>query len=344
MRLIAAAACLFCAPLMAGEIQATLTPTVETAAAPSREDAADDPAIWPHPVDPALSLLIGTNKKGGLMVMDMQGNLLDYLKGSTPNNVDIRENFPLDGAMVPLVVASDRTSNSLLAWRFDADTRKLIPVPVSGCAPKMEVYGVGMYHSPSTHKFYAFITSKPGRVEQWELRDGEHGIDAILARAFEFGGQNEGCVADDERGVVYVAEEVKAIWRLGAEPDSPFEPVAVDSVKPEGRLSADIEGLALCRDADGRSYLVASSQGESAFYVYDASDGNACLGRFEVGKGDGIDAVTGTDGIDVSCANVGPGFEDGVFVVQDDKNNGGNQNFKLVPWRQIRDALAANTK
>jgi hypothetical protein len=48
-----------------------------------------------------------------------------------------------------------------------------------------------------------------------------------------------------------------------------------------------------------------------------------------------IDAVTGSDGIEVSTANLGPAFPHGVFVTQDDSNDGLNQNFKLVPLEHI---------
>src|SRR5690606_16649840 len=35
-------------------------------------DAADDPAIWIHPQQPERSLVLGTNKKAGLQVYDLQ--------------------------------------------------------------------------------------------------------------------------------------------------------------------------------------------------------------------------------------------------------------------------------
>ena len=41
------------------------------------------------------------------------------------------------------------------------------------------------------------------------------------------------------------------------------------------------------------------------------------------------------DGIDATAASLGPAFPQGVFVAQDGKNEGGNQNFKLVPWQAI---------
>ena len=45
---------------------AAVTATVESVPTGSYGDAADDPAIWAHPTDPAQSLVIATDKKAGL--------------------------------------------------------------------------------------------------------------------------------------------------------------------------------------------------------------------------------------------------------------------------------------
>ena len=47
--------------------------TVETDPVPGGGDA-DDAAIWVHPTDPALSMIIGTDKESGLGVYDLSGN------------------------------------------------------------------------------------------------------------------------------------------------------------------------------------------------------------------------------------------------------------------------------
>ena len=57
----------------------TVTATVETEPVPHSGDSADDPAIWIHPTDPAQSMIIGTDKHGGLAVYDLAGAQLQYL-------------------------------------------------------------------------------------------------------------------------------------------------------------------------------------------------------------------------------------------------------------------------
>jgi 3-phytase len=96
-----------------------------------------------------------------------------------------------------------------------------------------------------------------------------------------------------------------------------------------------VEGLALVRGAAGSGYLIVSSQGNNSFAVYRRKAPHAFVTSFKVVNGNGIDGVTGTDGIDVATAPLGPLFPSGVFIAQDQTNDGGNQNFKLVPYEQL---------
>jgi hypothetical protein len=65
----------------------TVTPAakVATEPVPSGGDAADDPAIWVHPDDPARSLVLGTDKKGGLHAYSLDGRQRQLVSpGSRP--------------------------------------------------------------------------------------------------------------------------------------------------------------------------------------------------------------------------------------------------------------------
>lgn len=314
--------------------------TVETDAVPSAEDAADDPCVWVHPENPALSIIIGTDKKGGLAVYDLAGRQLQYLPGARPNNVDVRYGFPLGGRQVDLVTAGNRADNTLMVFAVDPESRRLESVADGALKTGIAVYGSCMYRSAVSGKFYVILNSELGEVEQWELFDnGKGAVSARQVRRFEVGSQTEGCVADDERGRLYIGEEGKGIWAYGAEPDAGEGRMAVDTTDADGHLVADVEGLAIYHAADGRGYLIASSQGNSTFAVYRREGDNEYLGSFTIVPGPAIDGVTGTDGIEVTSASLGDAFPEGVFIAQDDANDDGPQNFKLVPWQAIAEAF-----
>jgi 3-phytase len=312
-----------------------VTATVETAPVPDGGDAADDPAIWINPANPAESTIIGTNKRGGLAVYDLAGKQLQYLPDGRLNNVDLRVGFPLGGKKVALVTAGNRSDNTLLVYRVNASTRLLEPVGARALRVG-DVYGLGMYHSRKTGKFYAYVTSKKGVLEQWELFDNGSGkVDAKLARTAKFNSVIEGCVADDELGHLYVSEEATGIWKLGAEPEAGDARKQIDKTGSGGHLAADVEGLAIAKGPDGSGHLIVSSQGNATFVVYDRDGDNAYVKTFRVADGDKVDGVAETDGIDVTTAPLGERFPRGVFVAQDGFNDSGNQNFKLVPLERI---------
>jgi len=147
----------------------------------------------------------------------------------------------------------------------------------------------------------------------------------------------EGCVADDERGHFYVSEETVGIWRYGAELDAGTSRLLVDAAGASGHLTADIEGLVIVPRPDG-GHLVASSQGNDSYVIYDRDD-YAYLGTFRVIDSPTTDGTQHTDGIDITSASLGSAFPGGLFVAQDGQQPGANQNFKLVPWDAILDAV-----
>ncbi|MGH2523565.1 MAG: phytase, partial [Anaerolineales bacterium] len=198
------------------------------------------------------------------------------------------------------------------------------------------VYGSCMYHSPLTGNYYFFANSASGKVEQWELFDNGQGqVEGKAVRYFELESRTEGCVADDVFARFYIGEEHVGVWRYGAEPDAGETRTLVDTTKRGGHLTEDVEGLTLYYTTRGDGYLLVSSQGNDTYVAYERGGKNAYVMTFEIVAGNGIDEVTHTDGIDVTNFGLGPAFLQGVFVAQDNKNDGANQNYKLVPWQTI---------
>ncbi|MEU9954759.1 phytase [Streptomyces sp. NPDC050982] len=153
--------------------------------------------------------------------------------------------------------------------------------------------------------------------------------------------QVEGMVVDPATGTLYAGQEDIGIWRLRA--DLTGKPVLVDKVKEYGvpgtydegteectpgadpgyggkRLSADVEGLTLFQEKDGDGYLLASSQGDNTFALYDreVSEDNEYEGGFRIQAATStLDGVEECDGAAVLNAPLGARYPRGLLVVQD---------------------------
>ncbi len=323
----------------------TVVATVETRPVASFGDAADDPAIWAHPTDPALSLVFGTDKQGGLFVYDMAGQVLQDLRDGKMNNVDARDGFMLGGERVTLVAASNRTTRGIALYRLDPATRTLTDV-ADGLQPTglNDPYGLCLYRNPRSGKTWVFINGDDTRKRQWELVDAGNGkVRAKFVRELAFGSQTEGCVADDETGVLYVGEEDVGLWRMKAAPNGGKAMTIVERIADNPAVKDDYEGVGLYDLGGGRGYIVVSSQGNDTYAVYRREGAQEYLGSFAVAANPaaGIDGISETDGLEVTSRNLGPGFENGAMIAQDGRNvlPVETQNYKYVPWKAIAEAL-----
>jgi len=320
-------------------------PSAQTVPVNTPGDAADDPAIWVHPHDPTKSLIVATDKKAGIYVHDMQGQVKQFRADGRLNNVDLRSGFSLNGREITLVTASNRSDKTIAIYELDGEKGELLDIADGAQATSMrDPYGLCMYQSRHTGDTYVFINGDTTVKRQWRLLDAGNGrVRAALVRELEFASKTEGCVADDETGILYVGEEDVALWALSAEPDAGDDKTAIDRIAENPALVADLEGVALYDLGHGRGYLVVSSQGNSTFAVYRREGAREYLGSFEIVDNPalGIDGVSDTDGIDISSANLGPGYEVGAMVVQDGHNTwpDANQNYKIIAWQAIADAL-----
>jgi 3-phytase len=318
-------------------------PRLENVGFSGSGDISDDAAIWVDSDDPERSVVIADNKAdagGGIGVFGMNGKLIQFRGEGRIGNVDLRTGFPSVKGSVVLVGANNRSTNTLGLWTLSTKTRHLSSVNARSIKTMASNYGFCLYHSKTSGRFYAFVTpEEKGSIQQFELLAGASGlIDGKLVRKLPIGGKAEGCVADDENGKLYVGEENVAIWKYGAEPSSGSARVAVDR-EGGGHLVGDIEGMSIAYGAEGSGYLIVSSQGDSTIAIYGRDGGNSFIKRVRIIAAGTIDAVTGTDGLDVTTQNAGPGFTKGLLVVHDESNtNGRTSNLKYVSLSAVLDA------
>lgn len=325
-----------CAPKMPA-----VYPVFETDPVASEDDAADDPAIFIHPQDPAKCAIIGTDKDTGLFMYDTQGRIIHYFAFGRINNVDLRQSVEWNGTKINIVGGSNRTDNTLVFYQLDEQSLDLSPMHEQKFTSAVdEVYGFCLYRNSG---LYAFVVGKDGQVEQWMLSpDAQGRLAAKVVRSFDVGTQCEGLVADDELEYLYVGEETVGIWKYGANPEDGSTRTLVESIEANKYLKADVEGLAIYYGENGTGYLLASIQGNNSYAIYKRGGNNEYLLSFRIKNAGQVDGVSHTDGIEVTSQPFGKQWKRGVFVVQDARNKRENQNFKVVDWASIERLLREN--
>ncbi|MBT2423301.1 phytase [Streptomyces sp. ISL-22] len=181
--------------------------------------------------------------------------------------------------------------------------------------------------------------------------------------------QVEGMVVDQEEHVLYAAQEDVGLWRVGLDDEEFERPELIDRVREYGtpwtydaeeeecvidtagdpgfggeHLSADAEGATVYHAADGTGYLLASSQGDNTFAVYERQGANRYLGSFAVTDGPATDGVQHSDGSTVVNVPLGRSFPEGLLVTHDgeatpadgDREGTG---FKLTGWESVAGAF-----
>ncbi|WP_051991727.1 phytase [Janthinobacterium lividum] len=322
---------------------AIIAPQAQTEPMARQGDAADDPAIWLSS-NPADARILGTNKKQGLLVYDLQGKQTQLLEVGRLNNVDVRQNISLGGGKVDLAVATQRDDNSMMLFTINTDG----VVAEAGRFPTglKSIYGMCLYQ-PASGGVEAFINDKDGTFQQYKVEmSGMSGnkFSATLLRSFKVATQPEGCAADDANARLFLGEETRGIWTTSADA---AKPDALTMVLPVGaQLTADVEGMAIYRKPGSKAdsgYLIVSSQGDNSYVVLDAKAPYKVRGRFKVGFNlpAGIDGTSETDGLDVTSANLGGAYAQGMLVIQDGYKRlpDGPQNFKYVAWGDVAKAL-----
>ena len=332
--LLAASALAACAtvPAITGDPAVTVTARAETPpVGTAREDAADDPAIWRNPANPAASLVVGTDKKGGLYVYDLKGAQKHFIPAPGLNNVDL---IDLPGGRV-LVAASDRsdlTKVQLFLATLDTKTGTLSPAGKIVVGPG-EGYGICMVKPAGANGIVAFSAPKEGTIYRTTITEATGAFVGTTTTLAQIPTQTEGCIADPRTGTLFIGEEDAGIWAIDIATGAKRMVGAINNKM----LVADVEGLAIAPQGKDGGYLVASSQGDNAYAVFRLPD-MAPVGRFRIAA-ETFGSTEETDGIELDNRAFGPDFPKGLFVAQDGMNAPKAPNFKYARWDEILAAL-----
>jgi 3-phytase len=282
----------------------------------------DDMCIWIHPTDRSASTVIASDKEAGrVFVYDLGGRTLQTLEVVRPGNIDVRYGFGLGDRRVDIVALNQRAAGPrIVVFAVDPGTRQLTRVD-TGDIWTSESVGGALYRSRRTGKLFFTVTSDEedaNPIEQFELYATPDGrVAGRRVRSWVLG-PSEAAVADDELGWMFIAEEDRGVWRLGAEPDEPAPGTLVIRTGEHGLVN-DVEGLAIYRTSNRDGYLLVSNQSRHSFQVYRRESPHGFVGSFTV------DGARSTDGIDVTNVGLGGRFENGLFACHTDPRSRGRR-------------------
>lgn len=319
-------------PAITGDPAVTVTAAAETPpVGTARADAADDPAIWRNPANPAASLVVGTDKKAGLYVYDLKGAQKSFLAAPGLNNVDLVE-LPNGRVLVAASDRSDLAKVQMFLALLDTATGALTPAGriVVGAG---EGYGICMVKPAGAEGVIAFSAPKEGTIFRTVITQANGAFTGTTTTLAQIPTQTEGCIADPRTGTLYIGEEDAGIWAIDTRTGAKRMVAAIDNKM----LVADVEGLAIAPEGADGGYLVASSQGDNAYAVF-RLPGVTPVGRFRIAQGS-FGSVEETDGIELDHRDFGPDFPAGLFIAQDGMNAPRAQNFKFVRWDAVLAAL-----
>ena len=324
-------------------------PKDETESVFSSGDAADDPAFWFNQKDPLKSVIFGTDKKAGLHSYTLSGKRIQFIPSGKINNIDSRSGYNFGAKNFSILAGSNASNNSIIIYLINEDgiierlNKNEFKTELEG------IYGLCMYKSSKSKATYIFVSDAVRlTINQYRVLNF-FPIKTQLVREIKTNSTSEGCVVDDESGILYFAQEDEnsGVYFIDAEPKD-HEIDIIDNMKENGgHINGDTEGLAILNHPEGK-LLIASSQGSSDFTVYNLSNKNKFIGRFSIVKDNKIDGVSRTDGIEIYTGYINEDYEFGILIAQDDMNMATfdldgvslqakkiNQNFKLVPVKQI---------
>ena len=306
----------------------------------------DDPAVWINPQNPALSLIIGTDKDqdGGLYVFDLKGKSQQekMVRGlKRPNNVDIEYGLTLNGKATDIAVVSERFTHKLRVFSLP----DMKPVDGGGIEIFLgetgegtrDLMGIGLYKSKEG-KVFAIAGRKTGPVDgtylwQYLLEDNGSGqVKATLVRKFgTYSGlkEIESIAVDDALGYVYYSDEGKGVRKYYADPEKGNKELALFATTG---FTEDHEGISIYKLTDSTGYILVSDQGANQFQIFsregDAQNphNHSLVNTVKV-------LANHSDGSEMVAIPLNSDFQKGLFVAMSD-----DKTFHLYRWEDIAGA------
>ena len=126
----------------------------------------DDPAIRVNPVNPAKSLIFGTDKMpgtGGLYVSNLNGRLLRaFTPLDRPNNVDVGYGLRMEVGRTDIAMVTERLKHQLRVFGIARETGEVkdlapegLPILAGETGAASEPMGIALYERPRDGAVFA---------------------------------------------------------------------------------------------------------------------------------------------------------------------------------------------
>lgn len=302
----------------------------------------DDPAIWIHPTDPSMSLIIGTDKggdngNGGLYVFDLNGKIdtSKTVRLQRPNNVDVAYGLDINGEKIDIAVCTERNTNSIRIFSLpDMKSLDNGGIPVFDDDTLRSPMGIALYTDLKTQSIYAIVGRKfgptKGYLYQYLLSADSTGfVKGQLVRKFgNFSGKKEieAIAVDNELGYVYCSDEGIGVRKYYAHPDSSHLELALFATTG---IADDHEGLSIYKANDGTGYILLSDQQANQFHIFPregTKDNPHAHPLLKIIK----TSTDESDGSDVTNVSLNSAFKNGMFVAMSTDGT-----FQLYKWEDI---------
>lgn len=307
----------------------------------------DDPAIWIDTVNPANSLILGTDKgdsTGGVYVFGLDGRI-DTTRTRRPmlrpNNVDAITGLTVGGKMIDIAVAAERGRMALRVFQLP----EMTPIdnggiPVFDGDTTRAPMGVALYKRASDGAVFAIVGGKSGPTDgylwQYRLEDAGNGsVRGTKVRAFgAFSGTKEieAITVDQSLGYVFYSDETVGIRKYHADPVHPDAARELALFATTGFVQ-DHEGLAIYPTSDSTGFLIASDQQGQRIQLF-RREGSAGKPHDHVSIATIPVSAKETDGLEVTAKALSPSFPEGALVMMST-----DRTFHIFDWREVRKRL-----
>lgn len=312
----------------------------------------DDPAIWIHPTNSALSLILGTDKDedGALYVFNLEGKIIQnkVIRGlKRPNNVDVAYGLRTSFGTFDIAIVSERLTGKIRIFTLP----DLKEIDGGGIAiyvgEKEEEYrdlmGIAAYQDIRTKKIYVIPGRKNGPKDgtylwQYELFGDQKSktVKAKLVRKFgQFSGKKEieAIAVDNELGYIYYSDETFGIRKYHANPSKGNQELALFGTKD---FTEDHEGISIFKKGEKTGYILISDQQRNTFNVYPREGVLNNAHKHELICRVPLQTI-GSDGNEVTQIGLNKNFKTGLFVAMSE-----SKVFHYYDWKDIESIIKKN--